>query len=79
MVYRDASHSFSEGSEGRNSSGNTEAGTEAEATVESCLLSCSWDLLSLLSYKTQEHMPRSGTAHIGLSPPTSVINQENDP
>lgn len=35
--------------------------------------------LSLLSYITQNHLPRVGTAHIGLGPLTSVINQENTP
>jgi hypothetical protein len=32
-------------------------------------------LLSLLSYRTQDHQPRVGTAHNELSPPTPVIHQ----
>lgn len=35
--------------------------------------------LSLLSYIAQNHLPRAGTAHLGLGPLTSVINQENTP
>lgn len=37
------------------------------------------DWLSLLSYSTQEHQPRSSTALSGLGSPTSIINQENAP
>lgn len=33
-------------------------------------------LLSLLSYKTQDHRPRGGPAHSELAPPTSIINQK---
>jgi hypothetical protein len=33
-------------------------------------------LFSLYSYKTQDHVPRSGTAHSGLSPPTLIIKYE---
>ena len=36
-------------------------------------------LPSLLSYSTQDHYARSGTAHSELDPPTSIINQENVP
>jgi hypothetical protein len=32
--------------------------------------------LSLLSYTTQDHSPRSDTTHSGLGPPASVLNQE---
>lgn len=35
-------------------------------------------LLSLLSYPSQDHLPRGGTVHSGLSPPIPIINQEND-
>jgi hypothetical protein len=35
-------------------------------------------LLSLLSYRTQDHQCRS-TSHSDLDPPTSIINQENVP
>ena len=35
---------------------------------------------SLLSYTTQDHLPRSGAVHSGLSPSlTSIINPENAP
>jgi hypothetical protein len=31
-------------------------------------------LLSLLSYRTQDHQPRDGTTHHGLGPPILVTN-----
>ena len=34
-------------------------------------------LLSLLSYRTQDHQPKDGTTHHGLNPPPSVTNEEN--
>lgn len=34
-------------------------------------------VLSLPSRTTQNHLPRSGTAHSGLSPPKSIINHES--
>lgn len=34
-------------------------------------------VLSLPSHTTQNHLPRSGTAHSGLSPPKSIINHES--
>lgn len=34
-------------------------------------------MVSLLPYTTQEHLPKSGSAHSGLGLHTSVINQEN--
>ena len=34
---------------------------------------------NLLSYRTQDHLPRDGTAHSGLGTPTSTTNQENVP
>jgi hypothetical protein len=34
-------------------------------------------LLSLLSYRTQDHQPRDGTTHNGLGPPPSIINSGN--
>ena len=37
------------------------------------------DLLSLLSYRTQDHLLRSGNTHGGLDPLTSIINWENVP
>lgn len=32
------------------------------------------DLLSLLSYRTQDHQPRDGSAHNGLDPPTLITS-----
>lgn len=57
---------------------NLGAGTEAEA-LEDCFLQASLILLSLLSYLTQDHLPRSGTVHRELSPPISASNEENAP
>jgi hypothetical protein len=34
-------------------------------------------LLSLLPYTIENDLPRDGTIHSGLSPPTAIINQEN--
>jgi hypothetical protein len=43
---------------------NLEAGAEAEATVVGCcLLACYHGLLSLVSYRTQDHQLREGTTH----------------
>ena len=38
-----------------------------------------YGLLSLVSYSTQDHLPRDSTAHSEMGPPTSLINQENVP
>ena len=40
-----------------------------------CLLACSHGLLSLLSYRTQVGLPRSGASHSGLVSPTSISHQ----
>lgn len=32
------------------------------------------DFLGILSYSTQDHLPRNGTAHRKLGPPTSITN-----
>lgn len=52
---------------------NLELGTEAEIMEELCF----FGLLNVLSYITQDHLLRGGTAHRGLSPPTSFISQDN--
>lgn len=54
-----------------------QTGTGAEATEAAAYwpIPCGW--LSLLSYAFQDHLPRGGTAHNGLGPPTSITNQEN--
>lgn len=41
---------------------------------ECCLLACS---TCFLTYTIQTHLPTGGIAQNGLSPPTSIINQEN--
>jgi hypothetical protein len=54
-----------EESQGRNSG---EAGADAEAMEGCCSLAClPW--LAQLSYRTQGHRPRDGTAHHGLGAP----------
>lgn len=35
--------------------------------------------LSHLSFTTKDHLPRSGTPHTMLGPPTSIINQDDVP
>ena len=69
---------FMEGSQGRTSGPDPEAGTAAETMEEG----------SLLAHSSASHSsgflitPRGGTTHSGLGPPTnptSVINQENAP
>lgn len=52
---------------------NPEAGTKAEAVEGYCLLAgFSCLLSSLLSYITQDHMPRGGTVHGDMGPPTLI-------
>lgn len=59
---------------------NLEADTDAEAMEKCYLLACSLGLLTLLSYSTQDHLHRDGTAHREWGPPTPpAINQENVP
>jgi hypothetical protein len=53
-----------------------EAGADSETVVESSLLAPR-GLLSLLSYRTQDHLPRGDTAHSELCPPISIVQQEN--
>ena len=48
-----------------------------EIMEECCLLACSPWLVPLVFYTTQDHLPMNGTTHSGLSPPISIINQEN--
>lgn len=33
--------------------------------------------LSVIIYRTQDHLPRDSATQIGLDLPTSIINQEN--
>ena len=46
--------------------GNLETGAGVEAMNGSCFLACFHGLLSLLSYRTQDHQPRDSTTHNGL-------------
>ncbi|MGE9716793.1 hypothetical protein ACQP3F_34925, partial [Escherichia coli] len=46
---------------------NLEAGAEAKAMEECCLLACLPGLLGLLSYRTEDYQLRNGTTHSGLS------------
>lgn len=74
------SQSTTEGNQDR----NLESGTEAEATNEPCLLAPSPRLAQLVyvfvfSCTAQNHLPRDGTAHCVLGPPTSIVYQENAP
>ena len=55
---------------------NLEAGTEAEAIEESCLLSStSW--LACLAFLYKDHQLQGVTALSDLGPHKSIINQEN--
>lgn len=74
-----SSQSFLKRRQGKNSKQDMEAGTEAEATEEHCLLACSPWLAQIVYYATQDYFPTGDTIHSGLGAPTSVINQENTP
>lgn len=69
--------SFYKDTKAETQSKNLEAGTEAEVTE------CHIVFPSLLPgchpSPTQAHLPRDGTAHSGLDPPTSISNQKNAP
>jgi hypothetical protein len=41
-----------------------------------CSPACAGGLLSLLSYRTQDHQPRDGTAHNGLGPPPLTLTKK---
>jgi hypothetical protein len=52
---------------------NLEAGADAEAMEGCCFLACSLGLLlNLFSNRIQDHQPRDGPTHNGLSPFTSI-------
>lgn len=54
------------------------AGTEADTMREHCLVACSpWLLLLVCSYTIQPFLPRNVIVCTGLSPPTSILTQEN--
>lgn len=44
--------------------------------MEERLLTSSQGSLSLISYITQDHLPRDDIIHYGLSPPSFIISQE---
>ena len=54
---------------------NMEAGADAEAMEGAAYWLASPDLLSLLSYRTQDYQPRDGPTHSGLGLPTSIIKK----
>lgn len=56
---------------------NQEAGADAEALEGCSLLACSCSLSDLLSYSTQDTLPRDGIIHSRLGPSPSIIDQEN--
>ena len=53
---------------------NLEVGDDAEAIEECYLLAMSHSLLSLLSYRTQDHQPRDGPIHNDLSFALSITS-----
>ena len=53
------------------------AGGGAEAMKGVAYWLAAQGLLSLLSHTTQDQLPRVGTTHWRLGPPTSSLNQEN--
>lgn len=53
------------------------AGADAEALEGYCLPFALHGLLILLSYATQDYLPRGGTKHSRLGPAILVIKQEN--
>lgn len=53
---------------------NEEAGADAEAVEEYCLLTCSSQWLSLLSYSTQDRQLRGRTTYSGVGPPSLMTN-----
>jgi hypothetical protein len=66
----------SQGREGLKPGGNLEAGADAEAMEDAAYWLVPHGLLSLLSYRTQDHQPKHGTTHSGPGPPTSVTNKK---
>lgn len=53
---------------------NPEAETGAEIMKERCLLATPNDLVSYIFHIIQDHLPRNGTAHVGLGSPVSINN-----
>lgn len=51
-----------------------QAGIDAEAIEECSYWFASHDLISLISYKTQDQQHRHGTIYCGLGPPTFITN-----
>ena len=56
---------------------NLKTGTKAETMRNIAHWLASQALLSWLSYTRQEHLPKGGTIHSGLTPLTSITHQEN--
>lgn len=70
LTYPSLSQSAIVGSQGRNSGRSIEAGAEAEATKQHCVLTglVSLARLSYLSYICQDHLPRDGPTYCDLGP-----------
>ena len=56
---------------------NLEAGADAEAVEGAANRLTPHGLFGQLSYRTQDPQPGDGATYHGLSPPPSIINQEN--
>jgi hypothetical protein len=52
---------------------NLETGADAEDVEEGCLLACSHDFLSLLSYRTQDHSPKMAPPKMGWALPNQSL------
>lgn len=72
--------SIIEESQGRNTRGTGTWKQELkQRSMENTYRPASHGLLNLLSYTSQDHLPRGGTAPSGLCSPSSNINGENIP
>lgn len=56
-----------------------ETRNETKTTEKSATWLASHGFLGLLSYTTLYHLPKDGTSHSELGPPTLIVNQENAP
>jgi hypothetical protein len=57
--------------------GKLESGADAKAMEGAVYWFAPHGLLSLLSYRVQDHQPRDGTTHSGMSTPSSTTNKGN--
>jgi hypothetical protein len=75
----DSSQFITNSRQGSNSRQGLEAEPEVEAMEKPCSLACSLWVTQFVFYTTQVHLPKVGTTHSGLGPPTLIIHQENVP